>query len=47
MQQQKTPSSKPVPVAAVPTPTRLTPEQLREVSGAGPQPQAFLPYKSW
>jgi hypothetical protein len=46
MQQQKTPTSKPVPVAAVPTPTRLTPEQLRKVSGAGPQ-QAFLPYKSW
>jgi hypothetical protein len=46
MQQQKTSSSKPTPVAPVPTPIRLTPEQLSKVSGAGPQ-QSALPYKSW
>jgi len=46
MQPQETPSSKPVPAATVPAPARLTPEQLRKVSGAGPK-QSALPYKSW
>jgi len=46
MQQQKTPSSKPAPIAPVPAPIRLTPEQLSKVSGAGGQ-QCRLPYKSW
>ena len=47
--QQKQPQSKPVPVATVakvPTPIRLTPEQLRQVSGAGVQ-QCCLPGKGW
>ena len=46
MQQQKPQSSKPVPAVTVPTPIRLTPEQLRQVSGAGVQ-QSALPSKAW
>ena len=45
MQQNVSPS-KPVPAVTVQTPTRLTPEQLRKVSGAGLQ-QSSLPYGSW
>ena len=44
--QQKQPQSKPVPATTVPTPIRLTPEQLRQVSGAGVQ-QSSLPGKGW
>ena len=44
--QQKQPQSKPVPAAKVPTPIRLTPEQLRQVSGAGVK-QSCLPGKGW
>ena len=44
--QEKQPQTKPVPAATVPTPTRLTPGQLRQVSGAGPQTPC-LPGKGW
>ena len=44
--QQQQPQSKPVPATTVPTPTRLTPQQLRQVSGAGLQ-QSSLPLKGW
>jgi|SoiMethySBSTD1v2_1073268.scaffolds.fasta_scaffold1629956_1 hypothetical protein len=46
MQQQQS-QSKPVPAVTVPTPTRLTPEQLRQVSGAGMQGHPCLPVKGW
>jgi hypothetical protein len=47
MQQQQPQPSKPVPAATVSPPARLTPEQLRHVSGAGPLQQSFLPTKGW
>lgn len=46
MQQQQPQSSKPVAASTVPTPTRLTQDQLRQVSGAGIQ-QSALPNKGW
>lgn len=44
--QQQQPQSKPVPAVTVPTPTRLTTEQLRQVSGAGIK-EPCLPTKGW
>ena len=43
---QPQPQSKPVPATTVPTKIRLTPEQLRQVAGAGVQ-QSCLPGKGW
>ena len=46
MQQKVSPSSKPAAALPVQIPTRLTPEELRKVSGAGVQ-QSALPGNSW